>query len=79
MIASYSTTNLYIAAALLAKGFLYTSMTEEGLNKKIKRFHFEVTDLLRKTINEYKGGTLEGNLKFFKNSLEIIRDEIHNV
>ena len=74
----FSTTDFYTAAILIAKGFEVTEVSKEGAGLKVKRFHFEDNEDLRKTILLYTNGSLEGNLRGFRNSIENVKDLVHS-
>ena len=73
----YSTTDFYTTAVLIATDFEVLRITKEGVNNKVKRFHFEDTVELHKTIKNYLNGKLEGSLRNFKNAIESVKDMVH--
>lgn len=75
---TYSTTDFYITAVLIALGFEVENISKEGPSDRVKRFHFENSEELNKTILKYMNGTLEGNLKGFKQAIESVKDMVHS-
>jgi hypothetical protein len=74
----YSTTDFYTTAVLISKKFLVKSVTVEGTNRKVKRFHFDDTPELRQVILEYTNRVLEGNLREFRDAIETVKDLVHS-
>lgn len=75
---TYSTTDFYITAVLIALKFEVESISKEGPNDRVKRFHFANSDELDLVILRYMNGTLEGNLKEFKQAIETVKDMVHS-
>ena len=75
---NYSTTDFYTTAVLISKKFLVKEVSVEGTSRKVKRFHFEDTPLLRDTILQYMNRTLDGNLREFRDAIETVKDLVHS-
>ena len=73
----YATTDFYVTAMLIATKHSVEEMSAEGNGGKTKRFHFVDSPELRKTIMKYMNGTLEGNLRDFRNAIEVTKDMCH--
>jgi hypothetical protein len=74
----YSTTDFYTTAVLMSQGFLVKKVEGEGPGNRVKRFFFEDSDELRETILQYINGTLEGNIRDFRNAIEKVKDLVHS-
>ena len=74
----YSTTDFYTTAVLISKNFEIVEVTSEGPSGKVKKFHFEDTDELRKTVLAYHNGSLSGNLRDMRNGIEAVKDMVHS-
>lgn len=74
----YTTTDFYITAMLIAKDFEVRRISKEGPDDRVKRFHFEDDQELQDTILAYMNGSLEGNLKGFKQAIETVKDMVHS-
>lgn len=74
---TYSTTDFYTTAVLIAMDFEVLEVTKEGPGNRVKRFHFEDTPELRNVIKQYMNGKLQGSFREFKNSIEVVKDLVH--
>lgn len=74
----YTTTDFYTTAVLIHQGFEILEVTSHGPDGRVKRFHFEDTPKLREVIMAYMNGKLEGNIRDFRNSVETVKDLLHN-
>ena len=74
----YNTTDFYITAVLISSDFDVQNITKEGPDDRVKRFHFEESTELRNTILKYMNGSLDGNLKKFKQAIETVKDMVHS-
>ena len=74
----YSTTDFYTTAMLIAQRYEVKQVTSEGPSGRVKRFHFTNNDELQKIVMKYMNGSLEGNLKDFKNAIETVKDLVHS-
>jgi len=76
--AEYTTTDFYTTAILRTLEFVVKEVRNEGPGKKVKRFVFVDTPELRAAVLEYMNGTLEGNLRSFRNAIENVKDMVHS-
>ena len=76
--ATYSTTDFYITALLLSLNYEVLEVTSGDLNKRVKTFHFEDSENLRAQVLKFMNGSLEGNLKAFKDSIETVKVMVHS-
>lgn len=74
----YSTTDFYTTACLLSQEYKVISITTEGPGNKVKRFHFQDSPELRKTILAYMNRDLSGNLRQFRDAIETVKDMVHS-
>jgi len=74
----YTTTDFYTTAVLVLKKFEVLEIRAQGPNGKVKRFIFEDTQELRDTILSYMNGSMEGNLREFRNAIETVKDMVHS-
>lgn len=74
----YTTTDFYTTAVLVLKKFEVLEIRPLGDSGKVKRFVFEDTEELRSTILSYMNGTMEGNLREFRNAIETVKDMVHS-
>ncbi len=74
----YTTTDFYTTAILVLHKFEVLEIRAEGQSKKVKRFVFEDTDVLREKILSYMNGAMEGNLRDFRNAIETVKDMVHS-
>ena len=74
----YSTTDFYITAMLLSQNFKLRHIKNEGDSKRIKRFFFEDSDKLNTSIIDYSNGSLTGNIRGFRQSIDIVKDLVHS-
>lgn len=72
----YTTTDFYTTAVLVLKKFEVLAIKSAG--GKVKRFAFNDTPELRATILSYMNGTMEGNLREFRNAIECVKDMVHS-
>lgn len=72
----YGTTDLYTAAVLMSCGHKVVEVI--NADSKTKRFHFQDSPALHIARMSYLNGTLEGNIKNFKNAIEAIKDMIYS-
>ena len=75
---SYSTTDFYTTAVLIANKFKVLEVTKEGPGNKVKRFHFEDNKELRQTILAYMNRQLVGNVRDFRDGIETVKDMVHS-
>jgi predicted secreted protein len=75
---TYKTTDFYTTAVLISQKFEVKEISTQGPNDKVKKFHFEDTPELREIIMKYMNGTLEGNLREFRNAIETVKDAVHS-
>ena len=75
---TYSTTDLYTTAVLLFSDFHIVKVTSHGDSGRVKRFHFEDSEELQNTILQYMNGTLHGDIRKFRNSIEVTKDLVHS-
>lgn len=74
----YTTTDFYTTAVLIATKHPVLEVTKEGPANRVKRFHFNKSDELDKTVLAYMNGTLEGSLREFRNAIECVKDLVHS-
>lgn len=74
----FNTTDFYTTAVLISKEFEIKEISNEGPQDRVKRFHFEDTPELRKTILSYMNRQLVGNLRQFKDAIESVKDIVHS-
>jgi len=74
----YTTTDFYTTAVLVLKKFEVLEITSEGPTNRVKRFVFEDNDELRTTILSDTNGTMDGNLRDFRNGIECVKDMVHS-
>ena len=74
----YTTTDFYTTAILVLLKFEVLEIRAEGASGKVKRFVFKDVPELRETILSYMNGTMEGNLRDFRNAIETIKDMVHS-
>ena len=74
----YTTTDFYTTAILIAMKFPVLTVTKEGKDNRVKRFHFEESQELENTVLAYMNGTLEGSLREFRNAIETVKDMVHS-
>jgi hypothetical protein len=75
---TYNTTDFYTTAILITKKFEIVSVTSSGPGNKVKRFYFTDVPELREIIMKYMNGTLDGNLREFRNAIETVKDLVHS-
>ena len=76
----YVTTDFNITAALKSQGFkvIKTSPSDRVSSKgRIKQFHFENSEALKKAKMLYINGDLVGNLRDFTNAIESVKELIY--
>ncbi len=73
---NYSTTDFYTAAVLMSEGFKVLKVTTKP-GGTTKTFHFPDSVELRDIQMRYVNGTLEGNIRQFKNFIETVKDLLH--
>lgn len=74
----YTTTDFYTTAVLVLRKFEVLEIRAEGKNDKVKRFVFEDTTELRDTILSYMNGSINDNLREFRNAIETVKDMVHS-
>lgn len=74
----YTTTDFYTTAVLISKKFIVTQVSTEGPGKKVKRFHFTDSQDLRQVVLSYMNRVLEGNIREFRDAIEIVKDMVHS-
>jgi hypothetical protein len=74
----YGTTDFYTAALLICLNYEVKKITTGQPNKKVKTFHFEDSEGLRKDILDYMNSKREGNLRDFRDAIETVKDLVHS-
>ena len=78
MAETYNTTDFYITAMLIAEDHEVISITTEGPDNRVKRFHFDDSEELRSKVLQYMNGKLNGSYKKFKQAIETTKDMVHS-
>ena len=73
----YSTTDFYTAAVLISKNFEVVKVTTNPTNR-VKTFCFTDSEELQSVVMKYVNGTLDGNIRVFKNAIENVKDLLHS-
>lgn len=74
----YITSDFYTAAVLVSQGFNVSEVSTASVGSKVKKFHFANSPELKDIQMKYLNGSLEGNIRSFKNAIETIKDIIHS-
>lgn len=71
--AHFQTEDIYLAAALLAQGFVVQRTDRNPRNPHLRIFTLEDSTGLRETIAHFASGTLTGNIRSFISSWRELR------
>ena len=74
----YTTTDFYTTAILISKKFQVIKLTTQGNWNHIKRFHFSDSPELREIVLLYMNRQLDGNLRDFRDAIEVVKDLVHS-
>lgn len=74
----YGTTDFYTTAMLISKKFEIKKVTSEGREGRTKKFYFEDSDELRETLMRYMNAALEGNIREFRNAIDVVKDLVYS-
>lgn len=75
---TYITGDFYTTAVLILNKFEVLKLTSHGPDGRVKKFHFEETEELKEVVMDYMNGKLEGNIRSFRNSIEVVKDMVHS-
>lgn len=74
----YYTTDFYTTAVLRMSGYEVKKIIIEKPGGNRKKFAFEDSPELRQIVLDYMNGTIEGNLREFKNAIDNVKDMVHS-